>query len=67
MKDLISEQKMKNIIIDNTPSKCSLPPHPPILIRQNATWDKESEEKERKRVNEVLKQMGVSDQYYRKE
>jgi len=67
MKDLINQQKMKNNIIDSSGCNCSSPPPPPILIRQNATWDKESEEKERKRVNEVLKQMGVSEQYYRKE
>ena len=66
MKDLISPQKTKNVIIDTSLRKCSSPPPPPILIRQNATWDKESEEKERKRVNEVLKEMGVSEQYYRK-
>tara|TARA_B100000941_G_C28029417_1_gene314131 strand:+ start:191 stop:394 length:204 start_codon:yes stop_codon:yes gene_type:complete len=66
MKDLISEQKMKNVIIDSSGRKCSSPPPRPILIRQNATWDKESEEKERRRVNKVLKEMGVSEQYYRK-
>ena len=66
MKDFITKQ-MKNNIIDSSGCNCSSPPPPPILIRQNATWDKESEEKERRRVNEVLKQMGVSEQYYRKE
>ena len=67
MKDLITLQKMKNVIVDTSGRKCSSPPPHPILIRQYATWDKESEEKERKRVNEVFKRMGVSEQYYRKE
>ena len=66
MKD-ITTKHMTNIVIDRDENECSSPPPPPILIRQNATWDKESEENERKRVNEVLKQMGVSEQYYRKE
>ena len=59
----------KNTIMDNSysnnSSKCtpSPPSRPPVLIRQNATWDDESMEKERKRVNGILASMGVPENY----
>ena len=41
-----------------------LPPrHPPILIRQNATWDEESMRIESERVKQLLQGMGIDHNY----
>ena len=58
----------KNTIMDNSTfnsSKDTPPPpcRPPVLLRQNATWDDESIENERKRVKQILAAMGISENY----
>ena len=57
----------KNTIMDNSTinsSKDTPPPCcPPVLLRQNATWDDESMEKERKRVKQILASMGIPENY----
>ena len=44
-------------------SKLLPPSRHPVLIRRNATWDKESEEIESLRVKEVLESMGIPENY----
>lgn len=58
----------KNTIMDNSTMNSSkdtpLPPcRPPVLLRQNATWDDESMENERKRVKQILASMGIPENY----
>ena len=59
----------KNLKMDFTEKECSpnnrmLPPsRHPVLIRRNATWDKESEEIESLRVKKVLESMGIPENY----
>ena len=58
-----------NLKMDFTENECSpnnrrLPPsQPPVLIRRNATWDKESEDIESLRVKKVLESMGIPENY----
>ena len=59
----------KNLKMDFTEKEYSLeskllpPSRHPVLIRRNATWDKESEEIESLRVKEVLESMGIPENY----
>ena len=40
------------------------PKHPPILIRRNASWDANSMEKEKKRVDKIFKMLGISENFH---
>ena len=46
-----------------TNNKILPPSRHPVLIRRNATWDKESEEIESLRVKKVLESMGIPENY----
>lgn len=54
---------MDNLSCNNKKDAQSPPPHPPVLLRQNATWDDRSMQIERERVNKILANMGIAENY----
>lgn len=64
MSDLPKNTIMDNMYISSSSKDKLTPPScHPVLIRQNATWDSESMEKERNRIKKVLADMGISENY----
>ena len=59
---IMFDNNYKQEISDDTKNKMP-PTRPPVLIRQNATWDEHSMQVEKERVNKILTDMGISLDY----
>ena len=58
MSDNIDTQENSDDIKNRLP-----PMRPPVLLRQNATWDEYSMQIEKERINKILTNMGISLDY----